>query len=368
MRAELARLEHRFDEAEDFAKSALERAERGGWRGAQLDALELIGLVALADHAPLEALASLEEAREQTRRHDFIEAERTLDRAIATLDRGQLTEPHLEIELRRRRADAIAAQGRAREQDALLAYEQTIELARGRFADGHRETVEETKLWSNAGVAAHDRGQVQLARILFDTVLARRRANLGDRHPLVASSLIHLAHTDIELDLWDDAIARAEEALEILAVAHGERQLLSDAHGILAMAYGGREDWAAALAAVDRAIAACPEGQPTPELAIQRAMFLGPLGRGEEAIASFQSALLAFEAGPKSTAASADLMEVWIAWLQLLHEQKKYELAASEFERISASYDMEAGELERLEQAAFPRTPRSDPPTTQEPR
>ena len=112
------------------------------------------------------------------------------------------------------------------------------------------------------------------------------------------------------------------------------------------------------LAAIDLAIAALPEDQPNPMFSIQRALFLGQLDRGEEAIATFAEALPAYESNTRSSGAVGNLVGVWIAWLELLNAHEKADLAADEFERISANYDIEDVDREHLQRAALPQEPR----------
>lgn len=404
--AEFARHELRFDEAQSLARSALERAKQAEWLGGQLDALEQLGLALADKHARTEAFTYLQEARqlavrsrlleraaelgvalalvlpsemdevqragalewtdlaigikagprlqvqlaiahanEQMRQRDFGAAEQTLANAIAKYGLDRLP-PYLEIKLRRRHADAIAEQGLARKDDAERTYQQASERARARLGDRY-DALEETVLWTNMGIAAYEAGRNEEAKLLLEEALEQRSKLLTDDDPRIAKSLISLGYVDIGLYDYDAALARAEQALAI--VADRSQALVSEAHGVAAMAYAGKKERAAALAAIDRSIAALPEGQATPELAIQRALILTTLDRGDEAIATFERDLQRFESGPKSADAASKLVGVWVDWLKLLRGQKKADLATREFERIRAHFDIEDADLERLE-------------------
>ncbi|HLT37193.1 MAG TPA: tetratricopeptide repeat protein [Enhygromyxa sp.] len=201
------------------------------------------------------------------------------------------------------------------------------------------------------GVTAYHDGQHQRAKEWFDRVVARQGQLLPDDHPLVVDSLLYLGYLDIEFGNWDAALTRVDRALTILSTGVSQ-DLLAEAHGIAAMAHGALGDSAAALAAIDRAIATQPEARPKAQLAIQRALFLVELGRAEEAIAVFESELPTLESQAASPEELAALTEVWIVWLQLLREQKNPDRAAGEFERIRHHHDIQLADLERLERAA----------------
>jgi tetratricopeptide (TPR) repeat protein/predicted Ser/Thr protein kinase len=403
--AELARLDLRFAEASERANEALARAKRAQWLGARLDALEVLGLVLNDQRQRPEAIAKLEEAlalaveskktervaelavelalvdsefvrsaaifvtgmrdkappqlraklaiaraNEQLFRGAFEDAEKTLRDATNQLDVEQLS-PYLEIKLRRRLADAIGEQGHARALDAEQAYQEAFDRAEARLG-GRYDAVEKLKLLSNMAVTASHNDKDEDAKKWFAMVDEQVGKLLPSEHVPVAEAFINLAHADIAREDCGAAQDRIKQGLQILNTLRVSQELVSQAYGVDAMAHWACGDHDAALGAIDRAI----EVEPRADLMIQRAMFLAELGRDEDAIEGFLLGLTAYERGPKSPDELATLVNVWEAWLRLLNQQKKSDLAAREFERISTSYDhINEADLDRLAQAALRR-------------
>ncbi len=264
----------RYPQARKLVEEGLAEARQSAYPVALAEALVTIGFL---QNNPKEA--------EQAERN-LLEAVRQAERGGARAWRSRAWIQLMQLDLSRPGRDAAAEQsaeharavmegGGPSEQEALLELNlgllkihqeqldaaiehlhraEALAKARPQAAPSSHRTFL-AQVHNDLGIAYRRQGRFAEAIAAQEQVLADRREVLGEQHSLVAGSLQNLAILYLEQERWDDALAAARKAEEIVLVAEGPKgDHLSDLAQITGAAHAGSNRFVEAKAALNRAI------------------------------------------------------------------------------------------------------------------
>lgn len=181
---------------------------------------------------------------------DYADSERLALKALAAAE----AEPAVTLETRAAiwSTLATAREGLNRFDEAVIAFQRTLELQREATGEMHPSYA---IVLNNLALLHHAMGNLDAAIEAMRESVRIRRATLGDRHPQTANALSNLARLQTLAGNLDQAEALANEAL---AVAQGGyapgHPRIGKAHEALALVLEARGDHAAALAAITTAL------------------------------------------------------------------------------------------------------------------
>ena len=405
--ATLARLDGEFELAVELAEESLELAVKASWEGARVDALEQLALARHAQGETSEALVDLQDARtmamaarateragelslelaliatrdtperqrngwlelaglagdgprtelrrvlaevrELTWDREYAEAEMILEQALARYEGLGYDEPYLELELRRRYADAIAGQGKDRRLEAMAAYDRALDYAAASLGDGPALAVAKAELWDSVGTEAFVANELELAAMFYDRAHQVRVDNLGHEHPEVGRSFVDRSYLNLKMRDYEAALDSSLRAVELLGEGH---DFLPDAYLVLGHSYVGLERPEEALQAFETCVRLNPDHTIGAHSKAERARLLVDIDRGEEAVALYEEAMPVMEAEAWRLEQFDDLFQVWQTWLQILAHVDS-DRAEKEFERAGNYPNWSTEQLEALHDAAL---------------